>query len=288
MDTFGNDGLRFDVSTAGPKAGETIILLHGFPNDRTTWNSLIPALAAAGHRVLAPDQRGYSPGARPRRRRDYRLNHLTSDVLALADEAGVHRFHLVGHDWGALVAYDLASQHPDRVRTLTALSAPHPGAWRQSLFRSGQGLRSAYMIFFQMPLLPERLLGAWSGARLRRALTRTGLDADSAQRYADRACRYGLTGPLNWYRAAVLGPHRIGTVRVPTVLVCGDRDPFISREAVDLCRRWMVGSFRSEMWRGVSHWIAEEQPQRLTELILAHTRAGAHDGARSAGTTRSW
>jgi pimeloyl-ACP methyl ester carboxylesterase len=273
VDTFRNDGLRFDVSTAGPEAGETIILLHGFPNDRTTWHAVMPALGAAGYRVLAPDQRGYSPGARPRRRRDYRLIHLTGDVLALADQAGVDRFHLVGHDWGALVAYDLASQHPERVRTLTALSAPHPGAWRRSLFRSDQGLRSAYMIFFQLPLLPERLLGAGSGASLRRLLARSGLDRDSAHRYADRAGRYGLTGPLHWYRAALLGPHRIRAIPVPTVLVCGGRDRFISRRAVDLSRRWMVGPFRSEVWPGVSHWIAEQQPQRLTELIVAHAGA---------------
>jgi len=281
MDTFHNAGWCFDVSSFGPEAGEAIILLHGFPNDRTMWNPLLPVLAAAGYRAFAPDQRGYSPGARPSRRRDYRLNHLTSDVLALADQAGVDRFHVVAHDWGALVAYDLASTYPDRVRTLTALSAPHPAAWRQSLFRSDQGLRSAYMIFFQLPLLPERLLGGGSGARLSRALVRSGLDPDNAHRYAERALRLGLTGPLNWYRAAPLGPHRIRTVRVPTVLVFGGRDPFISRRAVNLCRRWMRGRFQTEVWPGVSQWIAEEQPRRLAQLILSHVGVHAVPRRRS-------
>src|SRR5829696_8273650 len=107
MDSYHHDGLRFDVSDAGPVGGRAVVLLHGFPNDRTAWDAVIPELVANGCRVLAPDQRGYSPGARPRHRRDYRLSRLVGDVIALADQAGVERFDVVGHDWGAVVAYYL-------------------------------------------------------------------------------------------------------------------------------------------------------------------------------------
>lgn len=274
MDSFHHDGLRFDVSVTGPADGRAVIVLHGFPSDRTAWAAVAPELAAAGCRVLAPDQRGYSPGARPPRRRDYRLNRLAGDVLALADQAGVDRFDVVGHDWGAIVAYHLAGHHPHRVRTVTALSVPHLGAWRQSLVRSGQALRSSYMAFFQLPVLPERLLAARSGDRLRRALTRSGLDDHHARRYAARAARPGgLTGPLNWYRALPFDPPRLGQVPVSTMLVWGDRDRFVNRTAVDLCQRWVTGPYRLEVARGVSHWLPEEAPARVVTKVLAHLRA---------------
>lgn len=271
MDSFRNGGLRFEVSTTGPVDGRTVILLHGFPNDRTTWDAVASELAATGCRVLAPDQRGYSPGARPRRRRDYRLSRLSGDVLALADQAGADRFDLVGHDWGAVVAYDLAERHPQRVRTVTAVSVPHPGAWLRSLTQSAQALRSSYMAFFQLPLLPEWLLGAGSGAVLRHLLTRSGLDPRHARRYATRAAqRGGLTGPLNWYRAMPFNTHRVRPVPVSTVLVCGDRDRFVTRTAVRLCDGWVTGPYRLEVLEGVSHWIPEQAPARLATLIRAH------------------
>jgi pimeloyl-ACP methyl ester carboxylesterase len=283
MESFHNDGMRFDVSDAGPVHGRTIVLLHGFPNDRSAWEKVTPELVAAGYRVLAPDQRGYSPGAVPDRRRDYRMSRLTGDVMALADQAGVDRFDVVGHDWGAVVAYDLAARHPGRVSTVTALSAPHPGAWLLSLAFSSQALRSAYMAFFQLPMLPERLLGAGSGAYLRRLLARSGLDADHARRYAARATLPGgLTGPLNWYRAVPLDPHRVPPVAVPALQVRGDRDRFVTRTAAELSRRWVTGPYRSEVLTGVSHWIPEEAPRRLAHLIRQHLAAAAPDD-RQAG-----
>jgi len=274
MDSFDNDGLRFDVSDAGPADGRPVVLLHGFPNDRTAWDAVTPGLVATGCRVLAPDQRGYSPGARPSRRRDYRMSRLAGDVLALADRAGVDRFDVVGHDWGGVVAHHLAANHPHRVRTVTAVSAPHPGAWLRSLARSTQALRSTYMVFFQLPTLPERLLGAGSGARLRRMLVRTGLAADHARRYAARAARPGgLTGPLNWYRAAPLEPLRARPVPVPTLLVHGGRDRFITSTAAELSRRWVSGPCRLETLDGVSHWIPEQEPATLTALVTTHMQA---------------
>lgn len=285
MESFHNDGLRFEVSAAGPIDGRTVVLLHGFPNDRTAWNAVTCGLVAAGCRVLAPDQRGYSPDARPPRRRDYRLCRLTGDVLALADQAGAHQFDVVGHDWGAVVAYDVAARHPERVRTVTALSAPHPGAWLQSLLRSNQALRSAYMAAFQLPLLPERLLGARSGAALRRMLIRTGLDPHHARRYAARAAQPGgLTGPLNWYRAIPFNSRRARPVPVPTLLVCGGRDRFVSRTTAHLSRRWMTGPYRFELLGDASHWLPEQAPTRLAALILEHLTAAPVPAAAAQGT----
>jgi pimeloyl-ACP methyl ester carboxylesterase len=262
------------VSDLGPVDGRPVVVLHGFPADRTAWDAVAPGLVTTGCRVLAPDQRGYSPGARPSRRRDYRLSRLVGDVLALADRVGADRFDVVGHDWGAVVALHLAAHHPHRVRTVTAASAPHPGAWRQSLLRSTQAVRSAYMAFFHLPVLPERVLGAGSGVRLRRMLIRTGLGADHARRYAARATRAdGLTGPLNWYRAIPLERLRVRPVPVPTLLVHGGRDRFITRTAAHLSRRWVSGPCRLEILDGVSHWVPEQEPARLTALITAHLAA---------------
>jgi len=272
METFHHDGMRFDVTDAGPPDGRVVLVLHGFPQDRSAWAGVTPRLAAAGHRVLAPDQRGYSPGAVAPRRRDYRMRRLAADVLALADQAGADTFDVVGHDWGAAVAWHLAARHPDRVRTVTALSVPHPRAWAQSVLRSAQALRSTYMAFFQLPRLPERALSAGAGARLRRSLVRDGLGPEYAGRYAARAARPGnLTGPLNWYRAIPfdLG-QRTPTVAVPALMLWSDGDRFLSRTGAELSARWCTGPFRLEVLEGVSHWIPETAPERTAALILEH------------------
>ncbi|MGH9094055.1 MAG: alpha/beta fold hydrolase, partial [Acidimicrobiales bacterium] len=128
MEHFPRDGLTFDVTDTGEPDGQVVVLLHGFPEDRSSWTGVIPALTGAGFRVLAPDLRGYSPGARPRGRRAYALRQSAADVLALADAAGADQLHVVGHDWGAALAWFLAARHPERVRTLSALSVPHTEA----------------------------------------------------------------------------------------------------------------------------------------------------------------
>jgi pimeloyl-ACP methyl ester carboxylesterase len=157
-------GLVFDTLVAGPPTGEPVVLLHGFPQTAACWIRVAQALAAAGYRVLAPDQRGYSPGARPAAVRAYRMPELVADVLALAEAAGAARFHLVGHDWGGAVAWALAGRHPERVATLTSVSTPHPRAFAAALLTGGQLPRSAYIGFFRIPRLPELVLGLGSRA----------------------------------------------------------------------------------------------------------------------------
>src|SRR3954451_6312569 len=163
MGSFQRNGLTFDVVDSGPADGAPAVLLHGFPQDCTAWDRVAPGLHQHGLRTLALDQRGYSPMARPRGRASYRLRETTADVLALLDAAGLRSAHVVGHDWGGVVAWALGAWHPDRVRTLTALSVPHPAAMAKAMVTSDQGLRSYYMGLFQLPLLPEGLLTAGNG-----------------------------------------------------------------------------------------------------------------------------
>lgn len=278
MDSYTRGALRFDVteyggSGAGPGHGEPVLLLHGFPQTAASWEPVARRLADAGYRVLAPDQRGYSPGARPQGRRAYRVEELVDDVVALADAAGAETVHVVGHDWGAVVAWALAALHPERVRTLTAVSVPHPAAFVRAMATSRQGALSWYMYFFQLPGAPERLLGRPGG--LAAALRRAGQGRERARRdeaalAAKGGLRSALTGAVNWYRAMPFWEHK-GlqlTVGVPTLLVWSDGDVAISRAAVDGTPRWMTGPYRLEVLSGVSHWIPDETPDRLADLVL--------------------
>src|SRR3954452_5570270 len=184
---FAHDGLRFDVTDAGPVDGEPVVLLHGFPQTRHCWRRVVPLLSAGGYRVLAPDQRGYSPSARPKGRRAYRLERLTADVIALADAIGTPRFHVIGHDWGGAVAWALAARHPDRLHTMTSLATPHSRAMTRSMWSSDQLLRSWYIALFQVPWLPELAFRTdATAARLRDRLVRSGLGEDDAAPHAEK------------------------------------------------------------------------------------------------------
>jgi pimeloyl-ACP methyl ester carboxylesterase len=275
MDSFRRDGLTFDVRDGGPADGEPVLLLHGFPQDADAWDRVAPALHGSGLRTLAPDQRGYSPMARPRRRAAYRLRELADDVLAMLDAARLDRAHVVGHDWGAAVGWALAGWHPDRVRTLTALSVPHPGAMATALVTSDQALRSMYMGVLQLPLLPEGALLAAGGAPLRRVLRRSGLPDALADHYVARMREPGaLTAALNWYRALPWsGRDTVGRVTVPTLHVWSTGDTFLGRAATEHTRRYCTGPYRLEVLEDVPHWIPELASGRAAELITSHVRA---------------
>lgn len=274
MDGFTRDGLVFDVRDGGPQDGVPVVLLHGFPQDSSAFDRLAPALHGAGLRTLAPDQRGASPGARPAGRAAYSLRRTTADVLGLLDAAGLADAHVVGHDWGAAVGWALAARHAGRVRSLTALSVPHPEAMGRAALTGGQALRSWYMGFFQLPALPEALLTAGGGALLRRSLRRTGLPAAVADRYADRQLQPGaLRASLGWYRALPVDARDpIGPVSVPTLHVWGSRDPFIGRAATEGSAALVRGPYRLEVLDGAGHWLPELSADRVGELITAHVR----------------
>ena len=275
MDNFERDGLRFDVKDAGPPGGEPVILLHGFPEDSSSWDRVVPALHRAGYRTLAPDQRGYSPGARPTSRRAYRMEETVADVAALADAAGLKRFHLVGHDWGGFVAWGAGTALADRLSSLAVVSTPHPRAFVEAMPR-GQVIKSWYMAVFQLPGLPERMLLRGGTEGLEKVLVRGGLDAESASKYAARLREPGaLTGALNWYRALPFNvtSGRVPPIAVPTLYVWSDKDVALSRWAAERTARYVSGPYRFLELPGVSHWIPEEAPDALTDALLPHLSA---------------
>lgn len=274
IDTVVRDGMEFTVRDEGPVDGEPVVLLHGFPERATSWRDVVPRLHAAGHRTLAMDQRGYAPGARPGRRRDHRVPDLVEDVVALLDRIGGSA-HLVGHDWGAMIAWSLAAEHPERVRTLTAVSVPHPRAFLRSWLTSRQGLKSWYMLAFQLPVLPE-----WLGrtGRLTRLLRRMGMSDEDVARFEDEVLDDGaLRGGLMWYRGLPLTDVRraAGRVRVPTTLVWSDRDAAISRAPVDLTPPWVDAPYELVVLEGVTHWIPTQAPDALADAVLDRVGGGS-------------
>ncbi|MCL3863108.1 alpha/beta fold hydrolase [Actinotalea sp. K2] len=271
METFTRDRMTFDVLDAGPVDGEAVVLLHGFPQDGTAYDRVVPLLADAGLRVLVPDQRGYSPQARPVHRSAYALGELVGDVLALLDAAGVRRAHVVGHDWGGGVAWALAGRHPDRVLSLTALSTPHPAAMRDAMRRSDQARRSSYMVLFQLPWLPEAALTADDGARLRASLRRSGLPAPVVEHYTARMLEPGaLRAALSWYRGLPWSAGtRAGRIDVPTVHLYGRRDPFFSLHCATATHEYVRGPFRS-VGLDAGHWLPETEPQQVADALLSH------------------
>ncbi len=270
METFTNDGFTFEVTDAGPADGEVIVLLHGFPESRSSWREVTPALVHAGYRVLAPNQRGYSRGARPKARRAYTLDKLGRDIVALADQAGASRVHVVGHDWGGAVAWQLAANHADRLLSMTSLSSPHPRALVKSMTRSSQGVKSWYMALFQIRGLAEQGFTGRAQGRMRKQLVASGLPERYVDDYMELLAEPGAArGALNWYRALPFGsPNGVGPVAVPAMYVHGTSDFALGRKAADLTSEFVTGTYRYESVEGVGHWIPEEVPSRTAELVL--------------------
>jgi pimeloyl-ACP methyl ester carboxylesterase len=272
IESVTRDGLEFGVRDEGPIDGPPIVLLHGFPERATAWRNVAPKLHAGGFRTLAMDQRGYAPGARPKRRRDYRVAELVADVDALVDAVGAP-VHLVGHDWGAMVAWSYAAAHPDRVHTLTAVSVPHPKAFLKSFVTSTQGLHSWYMFAFQLPGGAEWL--ARSG-RMRPMLRRFGAKAEEIERFEDEVVADGaLRGGLMWYRALPVTDPRTtaGAVTVPTTLVWSTDDVALGRWGAEHAGEFVDAPYELVVLAGVSHWIPTPAPDALAEAILERVTA---------------
>jgi len=271
MEQYRRDDLTFDVREAGPPDGPVVVLLHGFPQHNDSWDAVIDRLTAQGYRCLAPNQRGYSPGARPPRRRDYRMSELVADVGALIDASGAQRVHLVGHDWGAAVAWAAAAEIPERLATVSPVSVPHPGAFIKSFITSRQGLASWYMYLFQLPRIPEWLLTRRNGAVISEFLQRAGQTPAAAKRDARAMSEPGaLTTAINWYRAIPLSDLRATNqkVSVPTLYVWSDQDVALLPKAAHDTARYVSGEYRFEILPDVSHWIPDDQPDKLADLLL--------------------
>jgi pimeloyl-ACP methyl ester carboxylesterase len=273
MDQFRRRDLVFDVLDAGTVDGAVVVLLHGFPQFNTSWDAVIARLVTQGYRCLAPNQRGYSPGARPASRRDYRMSELVEDVRALIDASGAQRVHLVGHDWGAAVAWSVAALYPERLATVSPLSVPHPAAFAKALATSRQFFASWYMYLFQLPRVPEWLLLRPSGNStvLSKVLQTSSQTPENADRDANAIIDSGaLTTAINWYRGMPLSDLRqVGRrITVPTLYVWSDGDTALLSKVAHAAGRYVSGEYRFEVLKGVSHWMLDEQPRTLAELLL--------------------
>ena len=256
------------MTDSGPAEGDPVVLLHGFPQRATSWRHVTPLLHAAGLRTYAPDLRGYSPGARPGRRRDYAVPRLLEDLVALVEDIG-HPVHLVGHDWGAVVGWAAAAERPELLRTYTAVSVPHPRAFLDACRRGDQLLRSWYVAAFQLPWLPERVLASPLG---RRSLRRSGMTEEALARFDSEVVADGaLSEALGFYRALPLTPPGRTTrrVTVPTTLVWSDGDMALSRVGAERCGRYVAAPYHFVALEGISHWIPEEAPRALADAVLA-------------------
>lgn len=279
MKQFQRGELKFDVIDAGPADGPVVVLLHGFPQHAASWSPVIDLLTAKGFRCLAPDQRGYSAAARPRGRRAYQMPELVEDLRALVEASGAGTVHLVGHDWGAAVAWAFAAKYPERLASLSALSVPHPAAMVRAMATIRQGIASWYLYLFQVPSVPEWLMVGTrrhASPLLSRSLIKSGQSAAAARRDADAMAQPdALRAALNWYRAMPLThPRSVETkIAVPTMFVWSDGDTFVLRTTALRCQAWVTGPYRFEVLRGVSHWMLDEIPADLARLLLSQFAA---------------
>jgi pimeloyl-ACP methyl ester carboxylesterase len=262
--------LTFDVRTTGPDDGDAIILLHGFPETSLSWNQVAPHLADAGLRVVAVDQRGYSPGARPDDVHAYTTDLLAEDVLGIADALGIDRFHLVGHDWGSAVAWVVAGRWPERLRTLTAVSVPHLTAYNAALRDDpDQRERASYISLLRQEGKAEELLLA-DGARRLTAMYGDAVPVGLVVRYVAHLAEPGaLTAVLNWYRAMTADLGDIPRTQVPTTFVWGALDQAIGRAAAQACGDFVDADYRYVELPETGHWIPEQSPDALAAAILA-------------------
>ena len=246
----------------------------GFPERGTAWRSVAPLLHDAGLRTYAPDQRGYSAGARPTDVASYSTDLLAGDVLGVADALGLDTFHLVGHDWGSAVAWVVAGRHPDRVRTLTAVSVPHLTAYNAALRDDPeQQQKASYISFMRQEVKAEELLLADDARRLT-AIYGDDVPVALVVRYVAHLAEPGaLTAALNWYRAMGAGLAETPRTQVPTTFVWGEDDQAIGRVPAEACGDHVDADYRFVELAGIGHWIPEQAADSLAEAIIVRARA---------------
>ena len=270
------NGIHLNVAQAGPEDGPLALLLHGFPEFWYGWSKQIPALAAAGFRVWAPDQRGYNLSDKPPRVRDYSLDKLANDAAGLIAAAGRQRAVVVGHDWGGAVAWWLAANRPELIEKLVIINVPHPLVWRQLLLTDPrQTLRSWYVFALQLPWLPE-----WGSRRndwhdLVATLKKTSrpgtfTDADFAEYRRAWSQPGAFTAMINWYRTLFRAPPRppLNTrILPPTLVLWGVQDKFIRQQAADMSLA-LCDNGRLQFYDTATHWLAHEEPAEVNRQIV--------------------
>ncbi|MHB8529591.1 MAG: alpha/beta fold hydrolase [Caulobacteraceae bacterium] len=266
--------LRFTMDHAGPKDGPPVLLLHGFPQSRRAWTRQIDALSQAGFRCFAPDQRGYSAGARPLGIEAHATPNLVGDALDLMDCLGYERFHLVGHDWGGQLAWLIAAVYaPDRVESLAVLSRPHPAAFARVLdLDSEQRKRSGHHKAYQDATAATDIR-ANDTARFRKAFALQGVPAEAAQAYIRTLEPPGaLEAAIAWYRAGGVAPRlaEIPSVLQKTLYVWGDADRTVGRMAAEATGEFVQGPYRFENVPGGGHFLTDQFPDAISALLRSH------------------
>lgn len=267
-------GLTFTVDVTGPDDGTPVLMLHGFPQSRRAWRSQGAALGDAGFRCIAPDQRGYSPGARPAPVEAYAAQNMVADALGLMEALGHDRFHLVGHDWGGQIAWLTATSAPGRILKLAVLSRPHPAAFARAFSADpAQAQRSGH----HRTLLAD---DAAAGMRAddfgwaRRMFAAQGVPPDTAQAYIDTLSPPGaLEAAIAWYKAggsAALRARDVPPTALPTLYVWGDADSTVGRMAAEATADFVTGPYRFEVIPGAGHFLTDDAPDTVNRLLLAH------------------
>jgi len=269
------NGLAFEVFEAG-EGDRLALLLHGFPQHAVSWHNQVPFLAGLGYRVWAVNQRGYGGTIRPPRRDDYSLEQLTGDIAGLIDASGAASITLVGHDWGAFVAWTFAIRRIRPLARLVIVNVPHPLCFRRELKTWSQRRKSWYAVFFQMPVLPEFLLSAGGGGLLIKMLRNGARNRDAFPDEVLAIYRANVSAPgaatamLNWYRAAgrdVLAARDLAApIGTPTLVIWGEQDVALGLPCLEGTDRY-VRDLRIEPLPGVSHWAQEDAPQEVNRLL---------------------
>jgi epoxide hydrolase 4 len=273
------NGIRLHYVEAGE--GPLVVLLHGFPEFWYSWRHQIPALADAGYHVVAPDMRGYNLSDKPKGWRQYDADPLADDIAALIRQFGVAKAHVIGHDWGAAVAYLTAMQHPDVIDRLAILNVPHPERMLAGLRTVRQLRKSWYMFFFQLPWLPEAMVRrndfAW-GKHIFRADAPGAFSDEDLARYTEAWSQPGaVTSMLNYYRAALRQSprkalERMSPIDAPVLVIWGERDRALGSELAEPDRK-MVPNARVERLPQATHWVQHDAPERVNELLVEFLKA---------------
>lgn len=269
-------GVSIHAAAAGPPEGRLLILLHGYPEFWYGWRSQIGPLADAGFRAVAPDQRGYNLSSKPEGWRAYELKHLAGDVFGIAMSLGHERFLLAGHDWGGIVAWSCAMADPSRVERLAILNAPHPAVFKSYILaHPGQMLRSWYMLFMQLPWLPEALFKAGNFRVMTETLARTSrpgtFSEENFEAYREAWRQPGApSAMINWYRALRAGwrwsPGK-PAIDLPVKILWGARERFLALELAELslkqCRNGQL-----TLLPKAGHWLQHEEPAVVSQELI--------------------
>ena len=269
------NGMTFRCRVAGDPEGEPVLLLHGWPETSHMWVEMLERLADNGYYCIAPDQRGFSPKARPLKVQNYEIEFLVEDVIALANAFGMDKFHLIGHDWGAAIGWAVVAEHADRIKSWSALSIPHVRAFSDVLrFDKEQRKKSQYMALFQWRGIPEWMLLRKDRNMLRRTWKKSS-ETELREYLNVIGNKPALKATLAYYRANYKtlkkgkGAERFGDVKTPTLFIWGNRDIAVTRTAAEGTHQYMKGDYRF-VELNVGHWLMQEAFEDCAQPILEH------------------